>query len=548
MCGAALVPAVVAAGSGQGRTSTGDLVLPLVAAVAALAVAAYTSVRRKVRATTRTTPGGSAPTVVALDELDRRTARLLVLTDDCVRTSREELGYAAAPFGDEAVRSGAEAVEFAAAELAEAFLTRQRFDDGEGERRLLLEDLVARCDAAGRRLDAEAAGFDRTRALERTAQEAMEQAEARFRRLAARVAEADGTLAGLRERYALSAYLPVTGHDEQAKDRLVFATTCLNRVRQALDLGEREKAVVQLRAVEAAVDQAALLLDGVTRLASGLATARAELPAALSAVEGDLAQARRHLGTETARADLRGRIAYGESVVAAVREDMESGTAGEEDAPDEAAVTGRGHRARCDPVGALRRIEQVAVGLDRAMRRLPDGTRALGRLRWALLVAGGTVRAASDYVTTHRGAVGCEARTRLAEAERRLRGAENTDAPPVPAPVEALADAREADALARQAGQLAERDVRAFGTPYGEGVWTGGAVLGGILLDAPHRRGESPGYPGDGGPASYGGPATRGRRDGGELFRPLPPRGEPFRPLPPRKPPSENPENPGKPA
>jgi hypothetical protein len=87
-------------------------------------------------------------------------------------------------------------------------------------------------------------------------------------------------------------------------------------------------------------------------------------------------------------------------------------------------------------------------------------------------------------------------------------------------PADALADAREADAFAREARRLAERDVRAYGTPYGEGLWTGGAVLGGILLDT-HRRGERPGHPGDGGPASFGGPGTRGRRDGGELFRPM---------------------------
>ncbi|MFC9094047.1 TPM domain-containing protein [Streptomyces sp. NPDC057072] len=517
MCATVLVPVVVVAVTGIVRnpTSDADLVLPLVAVVAAVAVAAYASIRRIRRTATRTTPGTGAAAVVPLDELDRRAQRLLVLTDDCVRTSREELGAAEALSGSEAVRLSTEALEFAAAELAQAFLVRQRLDDGEGRRRVLLEEILARCEAAGLRLDAAAAGFDQIRALERTAPQALEHTETRFRELTARVAEADGTLAGLREGYALTAYLPVAGHDEEAKDRLVLATACLNRTRQALDGGGTEDAVAALRAAEAAVDQAVLLLDGVTRHAADLSAAARELPAAVTAAEADLAEARAEPDTGTARADLHGRISHGESVVAAVREEADgggSGPKGERDA-----------REQNDPLDALRRIEQVATGLDRALHRVPDGSRALARLQRALLVARVAVRAASDHVTTHRGAVHCEARTRLAEAERRLHAAESTETPPVPAPADALADAREADALARRARQLAERDVRAYGTPYGEGLWTGGAVLGGILLDAPHRTAGRPGHPGDGGPASYGGPGTRGRRDGGELFRPAPP-------------------------
>ncbi|MEV6735744.1 hypothetical protein AB0N14_01885 [Streptomyces sp. NPDC051104] len=480
------------------QTSTGDLVLPLVAAVAAVAVAAYASVRRRLRAATRTTPGGMLPTVVPLDELDRRARRLLVETDDCVRTSREELGRAAEAFGDAAVRECAEAVEFAAVELAQAFRLRQRFDDGEGQARGLLEEVVERCEAAGRRLDAQAPEFDRIRALERTAGEALERAEARLREVTARVPEADRTLAEMRARYALSACLPVAGHDDQAKDRLLFAATVLHRARQAMGDGATDDAVALLRAAEAATDQATVLVDGVGRLAADLTAAADRLPTALTDMEADFAEARGLLGTDTARA-----IAHAESAVARVREE-------------------RNGEGPYDPVGALRRIEQVALGLDRALHRVARGSGAPGRLERAVLVARSTVGAAADHVTTHRGAVGWEARTRLAEAERRLRGAVNTAVPPVPAPADALADAREADAFAREARRLAERDVRTYGTPYGEGLWTGGAVFGGILLEARHGPG------GHGGPASFGGPATRGRRDGGELFRTAPAESRPW--------------------
>ncbi|MFF4956881.1 TPM domain-containing protein [Streptomyces sp. NPDC001222] len=535
------------AGAGRDRAATGDLALPLIAAVAAVAVAVYTSVRRRRRTRTRTTPGGRVPTVVPLDELDRRARRLLVETDDCVRTSREELRWAAAQLGDEATREYAQALEDAASELAAAFGMRQRLDEGEGGARALLEEIVARCEAAGRRLDAQAAGFDGARALERTAREALERAEARSRESVARVAKTDDTLTGLRERYALSACLPVAGHQDVAEDRLSFAASCLHRGRRAAERGETGDATVLLRAAEAAVGQADLLAAGVARLASALTAAADALPGALTAMENDIAQA----AAEPARADLRTRTAQGRVLVAELRREPggegvadgknasgEETAAGEREAESssgdetaagereaenasgdetaagerEAEGPGTADRGALDPVGALRRIEDVTAGLDRASQRRPEGASALDRLDRALLVARGSVGAASDYVTTHRGAVGCEARTWLAEAERRLHAAERAG---TPVSAVALSDAREADAFGRRARQLAERDVRTYGTPYGEGLWTGGAVLGGILLDAPHR----PGAPGGGGPASYGGPGTRARRGGGDLFR-----------------------------
>ena len=68
--------------------------------------------------------------------------------------------------------------------------------------------------------------------------------------------------------------------------------------------------------------------------------------------------------------------------------------------------------------------------------------------------------------------------------------------------------------LAREARQLAERDVRAHGHPYGgrpehaNGV--AGAVLGGILLGDPPDAGVDTLT--GGAPGSFGGPATRARR------------------------------------
>jgi hypothetical protein len=148
-----------------------------------------------------------------------------------------------------------------------------------------------------------------------------------------------------------------------------------------------------------------------------------------------------------------------------------------------------------DPLGALRRLADAGAPL-LAEDRVPVDRAFLDRAfrDHALLPARSVVALASEFVTTHRGAVGVEARTRLSEAERHLALTPRT-----------LVDVRRADGLALEAQQLAERDVRAYGNPYAgpEGAGVGGAVLGGILLD------DTPDAPA----ASFGGPRTRGRRD-----------------------------------
>nr|WP_237330776.1 TPM domain-containing protein [Streptomyces sp. BA2] len=513
-------------GSGSGgETATGDLVLPIVVVGGAGALAAVAYSRRKRRTNTRTTPGGGGwgkgapgerPT--PLPELDKRSKQLLVETDDAIRTSAEELGFATAQFGDDAVRPFTDALAYARSELTTAFKLRQQLDDAYPEddatKRTMLEEIVARCTDAGRRLDAEAAGFDQLRALERDVTGALDHAEQVFREVTGRTTAAETILGKIRDQYAPSASAPVLGHVEQAKDRLLFATTHLNEARQAIDAGDNGKAAVHLRAAEGAVDQAATFVDAVDRLADELAQAAEKLPAALTETETDLAEARGLLeGTAAgaSTADLHGRIARAETVVTEVRKKMAAGP----------------H----DPIDALRRVEEADTVLDESLagarEREVTRQRAATLLGQALLTARSAVGTAADFIDTHRGGVGSEARTRLAEAQRHLSGAEaakDTDASA------ALAEAQQADAQARQAHQLAERDVRGYGNPYGggggRGGGMGGAVLGGIILGELFGGGGrgmggggfGGGGFGGGGPGSFGGGGTRGRMGGGGRF------------------------------
>lgn len=420
------------------ETSPVDLILPLAVAAAAGVLATYAYVRRTRRARTRTTPGvvSAHPPVPTPAGLERQARTALVVADDSVRTSEEELAFAQARFGAEEVEPFTHALAAARTELSAAFAIRRRYEQGvpadDAARRQALVGIVGRCAEAGRRLDA----------------------------------EAEATLAGLRARYASSATAPVLGHSEQAKDRLVFATAELNRARRTADSGAVAQAARPLRAAEGAIAQAGVFVRGVERLSAELAEAAKLVPAALTGAEAELATAR-GWGAPDASVpvgELHARIRHADVVLAAVRHEL----------------TG----APYDPLDALRRIARAVepLGVGRA-GVVPVAAR---------LVARSAVGGAADFVSTHRGAVGAEARTLLAEAER-LLAARNEFAA--------------ADGLARQARESAEQDVRVHGNPYdATGEQAGGAagaLLGGILL----------GEEADGGPpASFGGPGTRGRR------------------------------------
>ncbi|MGW5395427.1 TPM domain-containing protein [Streptomyces sp. NPDC003952] len=527
------VPAVVpgeadpGGAAASGESGAGDFVLPVVAVGAAGALGAYAYTRRKRRQAgggsggARTTGwSGQGPAPVPLPELDARAKALLVETDDAIRTSTEELGFATAQFGEEAVAAFTQAVEFGKGELTAAFRLRQQLDDAYPEddatRRRMLDEIVARCTEASRRLDAETADFDRLRDLEKNAPQALATVEAHFRALTGRTTTAVATLTALARQYADSAAAPVAANPEQAKDRLLFATTSLGEARAAIDSGDNGKAAVHVRAAEGAVDQAATLVDAVERRAQELAEAAGKLPGALGETDTDLADARGLLTgtTEGSTGDLRGRISRAEAVLADVRQEQSAG--------------------RYDPMDALRRVEEADAALDEALagarERESGRQRAAALLDQALLTARSAIGAATDYITTSRGAIGSQARTRLAEAQRHL---ERSTSLAGPDPAGALAEAQQAESLARQAQQLAEQDVRGYQNPYGgggrqQGGGMGGAVLGGIILGEILGGGRGGGggfgggFGGGGGggrgPGSFGGGGTRGRMGGGGRF------------------------------
>ncbi|MCD9142619.1 TPM domain-containing protein [Streptomyces albireticuli] len=431
-----------------------------------------------------------------LPALEAEAARALVGTDDAVRTSAEELLFATAQLGGAATRPFAEAVGYAKGELADAFRLRQRLDDAPYEdpelRRRVLDEICSHCTSANRRLDAESEAFDRLRGLRANAAGVLAHAEAAARALAPRVDTAEAALTALTGCCAGTALSAFARHPAEARDRLAFATAGLAEARRTLEAGDADGAVVSLRAAEAALSQARTLTTAALRRAHELTGTAARLRAAVLDAEAGLAAARSGpTSAEGAR-----RAATAGRVLTEVRRDMAGG--------------------RYDPRAVLRRVEEAAASLDaeavRAGGSRADERRARRRVERAVLAARGEVAAARDFVSTHRGAVGCRARTRLAEAERHLARARRL---PADEGKEILSATGHADSLARQARALAEHDVTDYLTGTGTGRPAaydpeaprparalGGALLGGVIMAGLL-------------PATFGGGATRGRLAGG---------------------------------
>jgi hypothetical protein len=507
-----------AAGSGGG--STGLTTGLLVGGAAVVGGGAYALSRRRRRARTDGAPGSGPDPVVpprgpdpapgeATSDLAYRASAALIALDDAVQTSEHELGLAQTQFGDEAVTEFRTALDSSRNELVQAFALRQRIDDEKPDdagRRALLGQILDLCGAADQRLDAQAAAFDRLRDLEQNAQQVITDLGPQLGTVTARIPGTTAALDALRTRYAATALEPVAENVTQATARLDVARREIDEAGTELAADKRPAAAVSARAAEEAIAQAGTLLDGVRRLADELAQAANRLVEARAEVEADLAEARLLPGDELAAAAARAQAA----LTAATQEVGASGG---------------------DPLAALRRLDEAGTVLDKALTAAhearAEGERAVAQLDRTLLSVRSGISAASDFIATRRGAVGSDARTRLAEAQRHLDVAVGLARQQ---PMDALREAQQADALAQQALQLAQQDVQRWTPPGGggqSGIDLGSLVLGGILLGNRGGGGFGGGFGGGGGgygggggfsPGSFGGSSTRGRRGGGGRF------------------------------
>ncbi|MDP5184128.1 TPM domain-containing protein [Blastococcus sp. BMG 814] len=456
---------------------------------------------------------------VPTDQLQGRASEALLVLDEAVKTSQLDLDFARAQYGEEAVVGFGAALAQSKADLGRAFTVRQQLDDDVPEddptTRRMLAEILALTGAAGARLDELSAAFEQLRDLERTAPEVLAGLEPRIAALRARLPEEERRLADVRERYAGSAVTAVADNVQEAAARLDAADDEVREASEALAAGRGGQAVGDIRAAEDAVAQTGTLLDAVGRLAADLDAAADRVGAVRAETEKDLAEARA-LVSGGDRSGLPPQIARAEAALVAA---------------DAALRPADG--APGDPLAALRQLEDADAALEEALATARDAQtqarRAAAALDQALLTARAAVGAAADFVDTRRGAVGPEARTRLAEARRHLDaavGLGRTD------PVAALREAHQAGLLAQHALDLAQDDVGRWRSGYGPGgfggygggyrrggVDLGSLVLGGILMGGGRGfGGSSGGFGGGFGGRSGGGGFGGGGLGGGGSF------------------------------
>jgi uncharacterized membrane protein YgcG len=524
--------------SGGGDSGASSSVVWLViGAIVVIGIIVIASTLRRRNKKKRIDPRAGEPAELAAVEtadLELQAGSALVETDDAVKTSQEELGFAVAQYGEESVTAFRSAIASAKENLSRAFTIRQSLADAqpdtEQQVRAWNAEIIRLCMDANAALDREAEAFDELRQLEQNAPAAVAALRTEHNQVTERLSEAAAALQSLSPRYDAEALSTVADNIEQASERLAFANENLNAADEDIAAGNLGEAAVDIRASEEAIDQATLLLDAIDKLGADLGAAQRSISDAVGDLRGDLQLAKSQPDPDGSLVNV---ITATEAAVAEV-EQRRTGV----------------H----NPFDLLRQLQAANTSIDGILQRVRDAQaqfqRAQSQLGHALSSATAQVSAAEDYITARRGAVGADARTRLAEAGRNLVQAQQLAASD---PVSALTYAQTSNQLARSAIDSAQADVSGFGMqtggfggPMGGGMMGGGqqsgsgmmgAILGGIIINSVlgggggmfggggggggmfggggGRRGGGGGF---GSAGSFGGSGTRSRRGGGGRF------------------------------
>jgi hypothetical protein len=450
---------------------------------------------------------GAADLPPTIEDLRASATAALIAVDDSIRTSEQEVGFASAEVGQDGVEPFAAAIDLSKHDmtLAVGLLREAQSCEAVDPELEVLAEIIATCARADSRLDDLATRFDALRDLEGRAAEILPTLDKQTAALEERLVRATATLDDLRTEYPYGTVAGLLDDLDRAAERLQFASASVAIGLRLLDGADHRGAGARARACEEALGQANSLLDWVDSAPQVLLRARDVVTTLLTEAERDIADAERLGVTEDLAA--KGRYA---------RETL--GWAGEEVASGE-----------YDPLAMRRALEDTNTALGRALGPIradeESDRRAAALLASAWYGARATVGSADRYITTRRGAVGVEARTRLSEARSAyVEGIEIGDSDPRTA----LQRLRTADSLADQARALAQQDEAAYRNTaqMGGGMGELGAMLlGGILIGEPAQQGAEGGLdaravpPLGPGAVSFGGRATRGRRLGAGDFQ-----------------------------
>lgn len=419
-------------------------------------------------------------------DLARRAQRALVDADERIRLTTDELAFAEAELGPGATKELREALDAVRTHLQEAFhlhqLNHDEIPDTPEELRTRNARIAQLCEWAEDLLDDRTAALAEPIERARRAPEIIARVRADAARLRTRIPDARATVERLRARYSAHALAQVESNPLEAEQLLGFAEHSAGVAERRRDAGQREQANMALEAATESVRRAETLLDAVETFEVESLRAESTLAAIVADSREDLVAALKEPQTP--------------AVTAAMAE-LQAALA---------ALPAAG--VNTDPFEQLTRLREANAGLDaaiaaareRAARPIPP----LEHVRHAIDDADRQLAVARDIIAGHRGWIGADARTRLAEAERVRADLDRYLGTSAAAAIsidedrreQAFAMARRAAFLAAEGLQLAQRDIDAarpqadqwgggWGGPqpgWGGGRRGGGSdLMGGIL-------------------------------------------------------------------
>lgn len=511
--------------SGDAGGFLGILIALVVVAVVIVVIVLIVRSRRKKRDAARpTVPDPNDPyAAVSDDDLATQAGSALVQADDAITSSRQEVGFAVAQYGEDSTAAFSQVVEAAQAKISEAFALKQQIDDEvpdtAEQRRAWHIQIIQLCDAADDLLDENVEAFEELRKLEAEAPQALERLTARRAAAQQALAAAPAALAVLSQNYDAAALATVAENPAQAQQRLSLADSEMAEAAQLIAAGKNGEAAFAIRTAEAAVQQSEELIAAVTHLGANLAAVEEQARALIAELEADLAAA-------AAIPDAQAQLA---PLIARTRTNIDSAHASLQ-------------AAQRNPQNVLETLDSANTQIDAALGQAREASALAQRtqrmLQQRLAQAQAQISAAGDFISTRRGAIGATARTRLAEANAAYSEAVSAQATD---PVLATERATRAAALAGEAISYAQSEVSSFNNGgWGGGGWSGGGynrgsdlggdilggILGGLLSGGGSGRSSGGGWSGGSSwrssgssrssrPSSFGGSRSSGSRSGG---------------------------------
>lgn len=393
-------------------------------------------------------------------EFGRKADAALVAADERMRVTDDELMFAELELGRDATRDLREALVAVRTHIAEAFqlnqLNHDEIPDTPEEARTRNARIIQLCDWAQDLLDDRLEALAEPVARARRAPEIIDGIRAQVERDTARIPRVQASLERLSQRYSEDALRKIAGNTREAAQLLEFATHGAEVSTSRRESGQREQANLALETAIEAGRRATTLLDAVDTFEVEALRAESTLDAIVDDSREDLAAAR----------DLRTVPAVAEAMTALETELNSLTPAG----------------SKPDPFTELTRLRAANTTLDavvaKARERMARPVPPEAHVRHAIEDADRQLGVARSVISGHRGWIGADARTRLAEAER-LR----LDLSELASPIaeddreQALLLARRCGQLASEALQLAQRDIDS--SRPNDGGWGGPGMGGG---------------------------------------------------------------------